>query len=106
MRRSSTLLRRRFLQSALGAAVVPQVLARDALGGERPAPSRRVALGFIGLGWKGFETGCRPVTVCHLGNIAYQLQRPLKWDPDREAFLGDGEANRLLSRAHREPWGL
>lgn len=52
------------------------------------------------------ETGCRSVTVCHLGNIAYKLQRPLKWDPSREVFVGDDEANRLLSRAYRSPWRL
>jgi len=52
------------------------------------------------------ETGCRSVTVCHLGNIAYKLKRPLKWDPERELFVGDSEANRLLSRAMRSPWHL
>lgn len=52
------------------------------------------------------EIGCRSVTVCHLGNIAYQLRRPLKWDPDREMFVGDEEANRLLSRGYRSPWSL
>jgi hypothetical protein len=49
------------------------------------------------------EIGCRTATICHLGNIAYQLRRPLKWDPDREEFPGDEEANRLLDRARREP---
>ena len=52
------------------------------------------------------EIGCRSVTVCHLGNIAYKLQRPLKWDPDREVFEGDDEANRLLSRGYRTPWHI
>ncbi len=52
------------------------------------------------------ETGCRSVTVCHLGNIAYKLGRPLKWDPKREAFVGDGDASRLLSRPMRSPWHL
>jgi predicted dehydrogenase len=52
------------------------------------------------------ETGCRSVTVCHLGNIAYKLQRPLKWDPEREVFVGDDEANRLLSRGYRSPWHI
>lgn len=52
------------------------------------------------------ETGCRSVTVCHLGNIAYKLQRPLKWDPEREVFVGDDEANRLLSRPYRSPWHI
>ena len=52
------------------------------------------------------ETGCRSVTVCHLGNIAYRLGRPLKWDPQREVFISDSKANRLLSRAMRSPWHL
>jgi predicted dehydrogenase len=52
------------------------------------------------------ETGCRSVSVCHLGNIAYKLQRSLKWDPDREVFLGDDEANRLLTRGYRSPWHI
>jgi predicted dehydrogenase len=52
------------------------------------------------------ETGCRSVTVCHLGNIAYKLGRPLKWDPKREVFIGDAGANRLLSRPMRSPWHL
>jgi hypothetical protein len=31
--------------------------------------------------------GHRTATVCHLGNIAYWLQRPLKWDPEKEQFI-------------------
>lgn len=52
------------------------------------------------------EIGASSVTVCHLGNIAYRLQRPLKWDPKREVFVGDDEANRLLCRTMRSPWHL
>jgi len=52
------------------------------------------------------ETGASSVTVCHLGNIAYTLKRPLKWDPKREVFIGDDEANRLLARTTRSPWHL
>ena len=52
------------------------------------------------------ETGCRSVTVCHLGNIAYWLRRPLKWDPQKEQFIGDEEANRHFWRPMREPWRL
>jgi hypothetical protein len=52
------------------------------------------------------EIGCRTVTVCHLGNIAYWLQRPLRWDPQREVIVGDDEASRWLDRAKREPWNL
>ncbi|UCG56270.1 MAG: Gfo/Idh/MocA family oxidoreductase [Phycisphaerales bacterium] len=50
------------------------------------------------------EIGCRSVTVCHLGNIAYKLKRPLRWDPQDEVFVGDDDANRLLSRPTRSPW--
>ena len=52
------------------------------------------------------EIGCRSLTVCLLGNIAYWLKRPLKWDPVKEEFLGDPEANRLLDRPMRPPWTL
>jgi hypothetical protein len=46
--------------------------------------------------------------VCHLGNIAYWLNRPLRWDPVNEtiAGVGDAEASRWLDRPKREPWTL
>jgi predicted dehydrogenase len=52
------------------------------------------------------EVGCRSATVCHLGIIANRLGRPLKWDPAAERFIGDAEADRMLSRSMRSPWGL
>ncbi|NOZ23022.1 MAG: Gfo/Idh/MocA family oxidoreductase [Planctomycetes bacterium] len=52
------------------------------------------------------EIGHRSVTVCHLGNIAYALKRPLKWDPKKEQFVGDAEANRWISRPMRPPWRI
>jgi len=52
------------------------------------------------------EIGCRSVTVCHLGNIAYWMKRPLKWDPQKESFVNDELANRWLSRAYRGGWTL
>jgi len=52
------------------------------------------------------EIGHRSATVCHLGNIAMALQRKLKWDPAREEFLDDEEANRMTWRPYREPWVL
>lgn len=50
------------------------------------------------------EIGCRSVTVCHLGNLAYWNHRRLKWDPAKERFIGDDEANTWLDRAKRAPW--
>jgi predicted dehydrogenase len=52
------------------------------------------------------EIGHRSSTVCHLGNIAMLLDRPLKWDPQKEQFIGDDEANRMTWRPRRAPWRL
>ncbi len=50
------------------------------------------------------EIGCRSVTVCHLGNLAYWYHRRLKWDPAKERFIGDTEANKWLDRPKRGIW--
>lgn len=50
------------------------------------------------------EVARRSVSALLLGGIELQLQRPLKWDPQAERFLGDAEANRMLSMATRAPW--
>jgi hypothetical protein len=42
----------------------------------------------------------------HLGNISMRLGRKLNWDPVRETFPEDEEANTMLSRPMREPWSL
>ena len=52
------------------------------------------------------EIGCRSATVCHIGNIAYELDRPLRWDPNKERSINDPEADRLLSCSMRSPWHL
>lgn len=52
------------------------------------------------------EIGHRSATVCHLGNIARTLGRKLKWDPAKEVFPDDPEANQHLDRARRKPWEL
>ena len=52
------------------------------------------------------EIAQRCNTICHIGNIAMQLRRKLRWDPQRERFGDDEEANRLLCRIYREPWKL
>ena len=48
----------------------------------------------------------RTSSVCALANIAYELGRPLKWDPEKEEFTGDDEANALRGRNYRSPWTL
>jgi len=46
----------------------------------------------------------RAASALLLGGVVKQLDRPLKWDPVREEFSGDDEANRMLSIAQRPPW--
>jgi hypothetical protein len=48
----------------------------------------------------------RSTTLCSIGAISMLLRRKLTWDPVKEEFAGDEEANRLRSRATREPWAL
>jgi predicted dehydrogenase len=50
------------------------------------------------------ELGHRTATLCHLGNIAMRLKRPIRFDPDKETIPGDGEANQMLGRPMRGPW--
>ena len=50
------------------------------------------------------EVGHRSGSICHLGNIGYRLGRKLKWDPAKELFIGDDEANKHLSREPRTGW--
>lgn len=54
------------------------------------------------------EIGHRSCTVCTLGNIAYDLERPIRWDPDTETFVNDpeAEANRLFNKSYSEGYTL
>ena len=52
------------------------------------------------------EVGHRSSTICHLGNIAMRLGRKLEWDPEREGFVNDPEADRMLLSPMRGPWRL
>jgi myo-inositol 2-dehydrogenase/D-chiro-inositol 1-dehydrogenase len=51
------------------------------------------------------EKGHRACTVCLIIHIAMKLGRVLTWDPEREIFTGDDEANSMLSRKQRYPYG-
>jgi hypothetical protein len=52
------------------------------------------------------EIGHRGASLGHLSIIGYKLARPLTWDPEKEVFPSDSEANRLLGRATRSPWRM
>ena len=44
--------------------------------------------------------------ACHAAAIAWKLNRKLTFDPATEMFIGDEEANRMRSRAARQPWAV
>jgi len=46
----------------------------------------------------------RTMSTVHAANICMWLKRDMKYDPVKEEFVNDAEANRLRSRAMREPW--
>ena len=50
------------------------------------------------------EIGHRSVSVCHLGAISLRLGRKLNWNPEKEEFTGDAEANGYVNREMRKPW--
>jgi predicted dehydrogenase len=52
------------------------------------------------------EIGHASTTLCHLGNIAWQLGREVRFDGRSETFPGDVEADAMLTRAYRDPWTL
>ncbi|MFI5163305.1 MAG: Gfo/Idh/MocA family protein [Sphingobacteriales bacterium] len=52
------------------------------------------------------EIGHRTATVCNIGNIAYRLNRPLQWDPVKEEFKNDAEANQLTGREMKKEWNV
>jgi predicted dehydrogenase len=60
----------------------------------RKQPAASIELGHLATG------------TCLLGNVAIQAGRKLRWDANKEDFIGDAEASRLLTREQRAPWNL
>ena len=52
------------------------------------------------------EIGHSSCTVCNLGNIAYKLGRPVKWNPIVEKFMDDPDATALLHYTYRDGYSL
>jgi hypothetical protein len=52
------------------------------------------------------DVACHAHIACHAANVALFLGRKLAYDPVKNEFIGDEEANRLRSEALREPWRL
>jgi predicted dehydrogenase len=51
------------------------------------------------------EIGHRACSVCLVTHISMKLGRKLTWNPDKEVFINDPEANSMLSRSQRAPYG-
>jgi len=52
------------------------------------------------------EVGHRCSSISHIGNIAMDLGKALKWDPKKETFPEEQAANRMLETPMRNPWIL
>ncbi len=52
------------------------------------------------------DVACQAHIACHAANIAIFLNRKLAYDPKKNEFIGDEQANRLRSEALREPWRI
>ncbi|OGV70505.1 MAG: hypothetical protein A2283_08715 [Lentisphaerae bacterium RIFOXYA12_FULL_48_11] len=52
------------------------------------------------------EVAQRSITVGHLGNIAMQLGRKIRWDAETESVVGDISGQQMLSRSMRDPWKI
>jgi len=52
------------------------------------------------------EVAHRSISVALLGEIAMLTERKLKWNPEKEYFANDDDANRYLMRSYRRPWHL
>ncbi len=50
------------------------------------------------------ENGHRSTTLVNLGKIAVRLGRPLHFDPLRQRFINDEQANALIHEPMRAPW--
>ncbi len=52
------------------------------------------------------EIGHRTCTVCNLGNISADLRRPVKWDPAKEVFVDDPQAELYYHRHYRDGYDI
>ena len=113
----------RMLHRTRGARSNLTIFGEDGDTMKTPPPSRPVPMpGYRGSGglagdflecvrtrkrpFRDVEKAHHTAIVCHLGNIAYELGRPLEWDAETEQFVNDPEADRLLHREYRGDWRL
>ena len=49
---------------------------------------------------------CNSVNACHMANIAMLLEHKIKWNREKQEFVADADANRLMSRKEREKYAI
>lgn len=54
----------------------------------------------------GVEVAQAAHNIAHAANLCLRLERPLRWNPENESFIGDDEANRMRARSMRVPWRI
>ncbi len=59
-----------------------------------------------GLTRANADAACHAHIACHAANVSLFLNRKLQFDPRKNEFIGDDEANRFRSEALREPWRI
>jgi hypothetical protein len=59
-----------------------------------------------GLTRANADAACHSHITCHAANVSLFLKRKLNYDPVKNEFINDEEANRLRSEALREPWRI
>ena len=52
------------------------------------------------------EAAHRAACILHLANLSIRLGRKMQYDPVKEEFVGDEEANRFINVPMRSPWHL
>ncbi|WP_319501902.1 Gfo/Idh/MocA family oxidoreductase [uncultured Draconibacterium sp.] len=52
------------------------------------------------------EIGQRTATCSILGNVAYELKRPVAWSPDKQYFINDSEAEKFYHREYENGYKL
>jgi len=50
--------------------------------------------------------GYHSATIVNMGAVALRLNRTLNYDPIKQEFINDAEANRLLNQPMRAPWNI
>lgn len=52
------------------------------------------------------EIGHRTASLCHIVNFVYEFNRPIRWDPKLEQFIGDDELNKRIHLNYRKGYKL